>query len=259
MSLHAQLSPDAQARLAAQQRISTITSLIIALLLMVLVGLILWIIAMNLPSKNIPQLVIYNGTPESEENLKQKKVQTKIERKPAAPSASMSKVIAANTSSPTAIPIPEIDVPDPSTDFGDGNDFGDGWGDGDGSGAGGGFGNIPTAMRKRCSKADRLQRLTSNGGTEECEDAVVASLRWLKEKQNKDGSWTSRSVPMTGLALLAYLGHCETAGSEEFGDTVLAAITFLVDKSMKNNGKLADDFKAKSWCYEHAIAVYALA
>jgi len=49
---------------------STITSLIIALLLMVLVGLILWIIAMNLPAKNIPQLVSYNGTPESEENLK---------------------------------------------------------------------------------------------------------------------------------------------------------------------------------------------
>ena len=63
MSLHAQLSPEAQARLAAQQRMSTITSLVIALLLMVLVGLILWIIAMNLPSKNIPQLVSYNGTP----------------------------------------------------------------------------------------------------------------------------------------------------------------------------------------------------
>ncbi|MDB4652851.1 terpene cyclase/mutase family protein [Akkermansiaceae bacterium] len=260
MSLHAQLSPEAQARLASQQRMSTITSLIIALLLMVLVGLILWIIAMNLPNKNIPQLVSYNGTPESEENLKQKKVQTQIERKPSAPSASMSKVIAANTSSPTAVPVPEIDVPDPSTDFGDGNDFGDGWGDGDGSGAGGGFGNIPTAMKKRCSKADRLQRLTSNGGTEKCEDAVVTSLRWLKEKQNKDGSWTgSQPVAMTGLALLAYLGHCETAGSEEFGDTVLAAITFLVDKAMKNNGKLATDFKAKSWCYEHAIAVYALA
>ncbi|MDF1714074.1 MAG: hypothetical protein P1U90_17690, partial [Akkermansiaceae bacterium] len=79
MSLHAQLSPEAQARLASQQRMSTITSLIIALLLMVLVGLILWIIAMNLPTKNIPQLVSYNGTPESEENLKQKKVQTQIE------------------------------------------------------------------------------------------------------------------------------------------------------------------------------------
>jgi len=28
---------------------------------------------------------------------------------------------------------------------------------------------------------------------------------------------------------------------------------------MKNNGKLSADFKRKSWCYEHAIAVYALA
>ena len=260
MSLHAQLSPEAQARLAAQKRTSTITSLIIALLLMVLVGVILMIIAMNSNIKVIPQLVSYNGTPESEDNLKQKKVQTQIERKPAAPSSSMSKVIAANTTSPTAIPVPEIDVPEPSTDFGDGNDFGDGWGDGDGSGAGGGFGNIPTAMKKRCSKADRLERLTSNGGTEACEDAVVESLRWLQKKQNKDGSWTgSQPVAMTGLALLSYLGHCETAGSEEFGDTVLSAITYLVDKAMKNNGKLAVDFKDNHWCYEHAIAVYALA
>ena len=260
MSLHAQLSPEAQARLAAQKRTSTITSVVIALLLMVLVAVILMIIAMASSSKAIPQIVSYNGSPESDENLKQKKVQTQIERKPAAPSSSMSKVIAANTTSPTAIPVPEIDVPEPSTDFGDGNDFGDGWGDGDGSGAGGGFGNIPTAMKKRCSKADRLQRLTAGGGTEKCEDAVVASLRWLKEKQNKDGSWTGQQpIAMTGLALLAYLGHCETAQSEEFGETVLAAITCLVDKAMKNNGKLAKDFKANHWCYEHAIGVYALA
>jgi len=260
MSLHAQLSPEAQARLAAQKRTSTITSLIIALLLMVLVGVILMIIAMASNSKAIPQIISYTGTPEAEENLQQKKVQTQIERKPSAPSASMSKVIAANTSSPTAIPVPEIDVPEPSTDFGDGNDFGDGWGNGSGSGAGGGFGNIPTAMKKRCSKADRLQRLTSNGGSEACEDAVVSSLRWLKETQNKDGSWTSeKPVGMTGLALLAYLGHCETAQSEEFGETVLAAITYLTDKAMKNNGKMATDFKDNHWCYEHAIAVYALA
>ena len=139
MSLHAQLSPEAQARLAAQKRTSTVTSLIIALLLMVLVGVILMIIAMASNVKAIPQIVSYNGTPESEDNLQQKKVQTQIERKPAAPSSSMSKVIAANTTSPTAIPVPEIDVPEPSTDFGDGNDFGDGWGSGDGAGAGGWF------------------------------------------------------------------------------------------------------------------------
>ena len=259
MSLHAQLSPEAQARLAAQKRTSTLTSLVIALLLMVLVGVILMIIAMASSVKITPRMVSYNGSSESEDNLQQKKVQTQIERKPAAPSSSMSKVIAANTTSPTAIPVPEINVPDPSTDFGDGNDLGDGWGDGNGSGSGGGFGNIPTAMKKRCTKADRLQRLANSGGTPACEDAVVKSLRWLKKTQAKDGSWTRRKTSMTGLALLCFLGHCETAGSEEFGETVLAAITFLVDKAMANNGKLADDLKDKHWCYEHGIAVYALA
>jgi len=260
MSLHAQLSPEAQARLAAQRRTSTITSLIIALLMVILLGVILLIITMALNTKEIPQIVSYSGNPDADDNLKQKKVQTQVERKPAAPSSSMSKVIAANTTSPTAVPVPEIDVPLVNTEFGDGNDFGDGWGDGSGTGNGGGFGNIPTAMKKRCSKADRLQRLTAGGGTEACEDAVVASLRWLKNTQNKDGSWTGQQpVAMTGLALLAYLGHCETAQSEEFGETVLAAITYLVDKAMKNNGKMAKDFKANSWCYEHGIAVYALA
>ena len=227
---------------------------------MVLVGVILMIITMISNVKINPQMVSYNGAAESEENLKQKKVQTQIERKPAAPSSSMSKVIAANTTSPTAIPVPEIDVPEPSTDFGDGNDFGDGWGDGNGSGNGGGFGNIPAAMKKRCSKADRLQRLADGGGTPECEDAVVKSLDWLKSTQAKDGSWSGPSkTAMTGLGLLCFLGHCETAGSADYGETVLNAINFLVDKAMKNNGKLADDFKDKHWCYEHSIAVYALA
>lgn len=259
MSLHAQLSPEAQARLAAQKRTSTLTSLVIAILLMVLVGVILMIIAMASSVEMKTQMVSYNGAAESEENLKQKKVQTQIKRKPSAPSASRSKVIAANTTAATAIPVPEIDVPDPSTDFGDGNDFGDGWGDGDGAGAGGGFGNIPATMKKRCSKADRLQRLTAGGGTEACEDAVVKSLQWLKKTQAPNGSWSSKPVSMTGLALLAFLGHCETAGSAEFGGTVMNAINFLVDKSAKNNGKLADDLKDNHWPYEHAIAVYALA
>ncbi|YCM44256.1 hypothetical protein V2O64_23395 [Verrucomicrobiaceae bacterium 227] len=260
MSLHAQLSPEAQARLAAQRRTSTITSLIIALLMMILLGVILLIITMALSSKEIPQIVSYSGSPESDDNMKQKKVQTQVERKPAAPSSSMSKVIAANTSSPVAVPVPEIDVPQVNTEFGDGNDFGDGWGDGSGTGNGGGFGNIPTSMKKRCSRADRLQRLTSSGGTEQCEEAVMASLRWLKETQNPDGSWVSgQKVGMTGLALLTFLGHCETAQSEEFGEAVLGAITYLVDKAMKNNGKMASDFKNDHWCYEHSIAVYALA
>lgn len=259
MSLHAQLSPEAQARLQAQRRNSTISSLVIALLVMALVAVILLIISMAMPKIEIPTIVSYSAGSEAEENLEVRKVNTNTQRKPSSPSSSMAKVIASTTASPTAIPVPEIDVPDPSTNFGDGDDFGSGWGDG-GDGAGGGFGNIPVSMKKRCSLADRLARLDSNGGTKECEDAVVNALRWFKKTQNKDGSWCGdKKIAMTSLALLAYLGHCETAQSEEFGESVFSAITFLVDKAMKNNGKMADDFKDNHWCYEHSIAVYALA
>ena len=260
MSLHAQLSPEAQARLAAQRRTSTITSLIIAILMMTLIGVILLIIAMKFNKDEIPELISYSAENVEEDELDVRKVQTQTQRKPSAPSSSMAKVIASNSASPTAIPVPEIDVPDPSLNFGDGDGFGDGWGDGSDSGAGGGFGNIPASMKKRCSRADRLSRLNSSGGTEKCEDAVVNGLRFLKKTQNKDGSWCDqKQVGMTGLALLAYLGHCETTMSEEFGETVFSAITYLVNKAMKNKGKLATDFKDNHWCYEHGIAVYAIA
>jgi hypothetical protein len=146
---------------------------------------------------------------------------------------------------------------------GNGNGFGRGSGNGNGLGMGGGagklFGLIPETMRKRCSKEDRLQRLKENGGTPACEEAVVKGLRWLKGQQQADGSWGGGSAPaMTGLALLAYFGHCETPISEEFGDSCMKGIIYLVNVGMKNDGKLASNFTANSWCYEHAIATYAL-
>jgi hypothetical protein len=159
-----------------------------------------------------------------------------------------------------AIPVPEVDVPQPSTDFGNGDDFGDGWGTGgDGGGGGGGFGAIPATMRKRCSKEDRLQRLAETGGMPQCEDAVVKALRWMKSTQAADGSWgEGNKAAMTGLGLLAYLGHCETPISEEFGDSCLKAMTFLINLGMKD-GKLSTKVSDKHWPYEHSIATYALA
>ncbi|MGB0991414.1 MAG: hypothetical protein ACPG32_02985 [Akkermansiaceae bacterium] len=259
MSLHAQLSPEAQARLAAQQRNSTITSVIISILVVLLIGIILLWILLPSVEKFTPEIVSYQaGADETEKNTKREMTRA-VERKPSAPSSSMAKVIAANTTSPTAVPVPEVDVPDPSTDFGNGDDFGDGWGNGDGDGGGGGFGNIPATMRDRCSKDDRLNRLAKNGGNEKCEEAVVKALRWLKKTQNADGSWcSSKKEAMTGFAILAFLGHCETPNSEEFGDAVTKGIVFLVNAAMKNDGKLAGDVKDKHWCYDHSIATYAL-
>jgi hypothetical protein len=146
---------------------------------------------------------------------------------------------------------------------GTGSGFGKGAGVGAGMGIGGGagklFGLIPETMRKRCSKEDRLQRLKENGGTPACEDAVTKSLQWLKSKQNADGSWGQHDKPaMTGLVLLAYLGHCETPISDEYGESCMKGIVYLVNLGLKNEGKIANNFTANSWCYQHAIATYAL-
>lgn len=119
---------------------------------------------------------------------------------------------------------------------------------------------LPPTMGKRCSKEDRLQRIRDNGGTDRCEDAVVSALRWLKDNQSPDGSWGgSNKVAMTGFALLSYFGHCENPASPEFGDSCLRGITYLVGVGLKNDGKLATNYSANHWPYEHAIATYALA
>jgi hypothetical protein len=85
------------------------------------------------------------------------------------------------------------------------------------------------------------------GGNSIAEGAVMRSLRWLKSKQAKDGSWSGRKNAMTALALLTYMAHGETPDSEEFGETVQKAIKYLVA-----NGKKA------SPTYECQIVTYAL-
>ena len=98
-----------------------------------------------------------------------------------------------------------------------------------------------------------------NGGTPACEEAVIKALRWMKNTQNSDGSWgDSNNVAMTGLALMAYFGHCETPVSPEFGESCAKGITFLVSEGMRGDGKLGGDMGAQSFCYEHAIGTYAL-
>ncbi|MEP4079664.1 prenyltransferase/squalene oxidase repeat-containing protein [Haloferula sp.] len=259
MSLHAQLSPEAQERLNAQRRNSTISAIVVSFLVLVLLGLILAFIFLEPFLKETPVIVSYSASVNDEDNIEQKKMTNSVERKPSAPSSSMAKVIAANTSSPTAVPVPEVDIPEPSTDFGDGDDFGDGWGSGGDGGGGGGFGNIPSTMRKRCSAQDRAARLQENGGTEQCEIAVVKGLDWLQKNQNKDGSWgNKKKAGMTGLAILAYLGHCETPLSEKYGETVLKGITYLVNLGVKKKGRLVDGNEPNPMPYEHAIATYAL-
>ncbi len=261
MSIHAQLSPEAQAALAAQKRTSTISALIISVLAFGLVILILMVIALTVNLKSPPEIISYSPGISDEEEIDRPEMTNQVERKPSSPSSSMAKVIASASSSPTAVPVPDIEITEPSLDFGNGDDFGEGWGDGDGDGSGGGgFGNLPSTVKKRCSKEDRLARLNSNGGNVQCEEAVMKSLRWLQKTQNADGSWSSPKSAMTGFALLAFLGHCETPLSAEFGETVEKAIVYLVNLGMANDGRITVmDANNIQWVYEHGISTYALA
>ena len=260
--IHAQLSPEAQARLNAQKRNSTISSMVISVLFVVMIFLVLGIFLLPNIIKTTPEIVAYTAAVTEENHVSVKKVNNTIQRKPSAPSSSMTKVIAANTVSPTAIPVPVIDVVTPNADFGDGENFGGAWGDvADSSSGAAGFAGIPATMRSRCSKEDRMARLKSTGGTAEGEEAVIKSLEWLKKNQKPDGSWdNSHPVAMTGFAILVFLGHCETPLSEEYGETVLKGITYLVNVGLKNDGRITSKKIANiQWVYDHSIATYALA
>jgi len=142
MSLHAQLSPEAQADLATQKRNSTISALIISVLTFGLLILVLMVIALTVNSKSPPEIISYAAGAEDAEEIEKPEMTNEVERKPAAPSSSLAKVIAANTTSPTAMPVPDIEVTEPALDFGNGDDFGEGWGNGEGWGSGGGGGSL---------------------------------------------------------------------------------------------------------------------
>lgn len=142
--------PSARALLRRQQRTATLASLIIALLMMVLIGLILAVIFMAVGPTEKPSLVAYSGVSEPKKEITKPKVQTNVQKKPSAPSMAASRMIVSNTEAPTSIPVPEIQVEDISMDIGIGEDFGAGWGDGDGFGGGGGttfFGQSVNAER----------------------------------------------------------------------------------------------------------------
>jgi hypothetical protein len=208
--------------------------------------------------ERIHEIVTYPGDKPHEDPPPRPKL-LPVSMNPSSPSANQPPVL--TVSVPREIAVPDVDSPVvESVIFGTGDDWGAGTGLEGSSGNGPGPGPLPYGLRKRCSKAERLQRLEEGGAAIEVEATVVEALRYLKATQAPNGSWgTKNPSAMTGLSLLAYLGHCETSLSEEFGDSCLSAITYLVDIGMKNHGRLVTDTNDRHWPYEQAIATYALA
>ncbi len=251
---------EAQSTQQSQKTSSTFSAILIAGLLhaVVIGGLAVWYLAG--PEPNEPELIVSSPVGETVEKVKSKDFSNVVKEKPAASSSQMTKLITARAAvSDIAVPeAPDItlDTVDLGVGFGDGFGMGMGMG-GDGFGSGGG---IPqgSPLKDRCSPKDRQRRLVEGGGTPETEAAVVKGLEWLKQTQNNDGSWgRGHRIAMTGLALLSYLGHCETYDSRDYGENVRKAIFYLAEKSLNENGVMRAS-GGHSWVYEHAIGTYAL-
>ena len=164
------------------------------------------------------------------------------------------RVIWADTASP--VTVTEVEADTDAFGLSDGNDFGDGtFGDGIGGDKFKGRGDF----KARCNQADRIKRLRENGGRPALDRQVVKALDWLLEQQNEDGSWgDTYPVAMTGFALLAYCGHCETVDSPRYGDALEKAIKYLTEIAGDNDGLLSSK-PGQHAPYEHGIATYALA
>lgn len=84
------------------------------------------------------------------------------------------------------------------------------------------------------------------------------ALRWLKENQNKDGSWEDPGdpKPMTaGAALLSFLSQGETPASVEFGASVEAGLRYML-AAARADGTFEGCGRTNS--AGHAIAAWAL-
>ena len=88
MSLHVELSPEAQERLRQQRRTSTISSFLVSVLSLVLIGLVLGFFLLNPMVKEVPVIVTYQSDSVEDKTLEERKVQTNMERKPSSPLAS---------------------------------------------------------------------------------------------------------------------------------------------------------------------------
>lgn len=140
MSIHAQLSEEAQQRLLKQKRVSTISSFLIAIMTIVLIALVLGFFLLPNLAKDDVQIVSYKSNTADDTEPVAEKVKTNVQRKPTAPSSSPVKTIVASTTSPTSIPTVDAVETVEALEFGDGDDFGTGWGDGTDFGSSGGGG-----------------------------------------------------------------------------------------------------------------------
>lgn len=234
----------------------------IALIAHVVIAIILSLWAISSPPPDPPQISVSSVANADSSSLENKTL-TKQKQKSAATVASAQPVVAAEAFSNFSVPatfdatsnLSMVAMSDSDAGFGMSMS---GFGDVSNMGA------IPAAMQSRCSMSQRMKRLRESGGEDRAEKAVRDGLEFLASKQNKEGEHIGSfgkeyTAAMTGLSLLAYLGHCETPESPKFGDSVVSAALYLMDRCLKSDkGWISNGKSGHHEAYEHAIGTYAL-
>ena len=239
-----------------KEKVSALTA---ALLVHVAIALLLTLYVIAVPRQPPPQFTVQGVSVDDADDISSEKVQ-KMQKTKASPVAAAMPVISVAAFSPVAIP-EVLDATDDLALVSMSSDTGTGFGMSMGGfGDVSNMGSIPPAMRSRCSMSQRMKRLRESGGDPSAERVVRNALEWLAKTQNKDGSWGKDfKCAMTGVALLAFLGHCETPESPKYGDAVVNAALYLMDKGLKNKGKLWNANIPKGSAYTHGMATYGLA
>ncbi|MFC5051283.1 hypothetical protein ACFPK9_11760 [Rubritalea spongiae] len=145
MSLHANISTEAQQALDSQKKKSTLYSILISLLICALLVIILSILVMATVNKKTPELIAYPVGISETTTIEKPEIVNEVSRKPTAPSQ-IASVIATDSSASMSVPTVDFSVNEASLDFGAGDDFGlgfdgDAWGSAGATGAAGGFGS----------------------------------------------------------------------------------------------------------------------
>ncbi|MGD7652515.1 MAG: hypothetical protein ACQCXQ_04815, partial [Verrucomicrobiales bacterium] len=82
-------SPEVEAQLKRQKKMATLSSMIIAMLVMALMFLILAFVLLPQITKDVPVIVTYESSRPDEEQDEQKKVKHELQKKPTPPAASL--------------------------------------------------------------------------------------------------------------------------------------------------------------------------
>lgn len=237
MSIHVELDPAAQMRLAAQRRNSTISSAVVSLLVIAAIGLTLGLVLLPSVTIDVPVIISYKGTEQADKEPEKKKVSTSVQRKPTSPAFTSVKVLASMSASPVSIPVPDEVSPVESVQFGDGEDFGGGWGEGDGFAAAGG----EATFFNQAVKAERIAYVIDYSASMKGEKDQLMRAELTKS--------VSGLAPGTKYQMIFFSGPAWVAGSDvtigRQGDNGEGTVKGKVGHTYEWTGKGAHDWKPR--------------